>query len=185
MPIAVRGRGAWQVARTHRRSARLTSASSLRSRSVHSQVLCIAAFSCPEIPGRGSRRIWPEAREGERGDVELALGVRPCGVPGPAGPVDIADGRRRGARLRQWPARSGLLYVVRRGPVVRQDRRSALEVPPTLPGSPGTPRWSSRSGRAFSCRTPVVHDPGYALGPGSGRPDRRSQRSVLIGGSTT
>src|ERR1700760_2352640 len=38
--------------------------------------------------------FWPSAREGERerGDVELALGVRLCGVPGPCGPVDVPEG---------------------------------------------------------------------------------------------
>src|SRR5258707_10673582 len=38
--------------------------------------------------------LRPGAREGERerGDVQLALGVGPGGVPGPLGPVDVPQG---------------------------------------------------------------------------------------------
>src|SRR5262249_12574416 len=52
----------------------------------------------PARVGGGGGYFLPAARGGERerGDVELALGVGPRGVPGPPGPVDVPEGSGTG-----------------------------------------------------------------------------------------
>src|SRR5258708_35035197 len=67
---------------------------------------------------------------------------------------------------------------------MHQDHRSALEVP----ANPALVRPELRDGLRVPVER-VAHVellsftiPGYGLGPGGGRPDRRSPRSVLIGG---
>src|SRR6185312_15228868 len=76
--------------------------------------------------------LRPDAREGdrERGYVELALGVCPGGVPGPAGPVDVPEGPRTGVMQSAAEVDEPIRAADQRGEHVRRQgvHRESLRV---------------------------------------------------------